>query len=119
MPLIRAFTGLRPAQGRADDVAAPPYDVMNEAEARKMVEGRPWSFLHISRPEVDLPIGVDPYAPEVYAKAAENLQKMVREKVLVRDDKPCFYVYRLNPKRVAAGKKGVEAKRIKTELKRK
>ncbi|MCU7851081.1 MAG: DUF1015 family protein [Candidatus Thiodiazotropha sp. (ex Monitilora ramsayi)] len=95
MPLIRAFTGLRPAQGRADDVAAPPYDVMNEAEAREMVEGRPWSFLHISRPEVDLPVGVDPYAPEVYAKAAENLQKMVREKVLVRDDKPCFYVYRL------------------------
>ncbi len=95
MPLIRAFTGLRPAPGRADDVAAPPYDVMNEAEAREMVKGRPWSFLHISRPEVDLPEGVDPYAPEVYAKAAENLQKMVGEGVLVRDQKPCYYVYRL------------------------
>ena len=95
MPLIRAFTGLRPAPGRADDVAAPPYDVMNEAEAREMVEGRPWSFLHISRSEVDLPEGVDPYAPEVYAKAAENLQKMVQEGVLVRDTKPCYYVYRL------------------------
>ncbi|MCU7842765.1 MAG: DUF1015 family protein [Candidatus Thiodiazotropha sp. (ex Monitilora ramsayi)] len=95
MPLIRAFTGLRPAPGRADDVAAPPYDVMNEAEAREMVEGRPWSFLHISRPEVDLPEGVDPYAPEVYDKAAENLQKMVQEGVLVRDTKPCYYVYRL------------------------
>jgi uncharacterized protein (DUF1015 family) len=95
MPLIRAFTGLRPAPGRADDVAAPPYDVMNEAEAREMVKGRPWSFLHISRPEVDLPEGVDPYAPEVYAKAAENLQKMVSDGVLVRDQKPCYYVYRL------------------------
>jgi uncharacterized protein (DUF1015 family) len=95
MPLIRAFTGLRPAPGRADDVAAPPYDVMNEAEAREMVKGRPWSFLHISRPEVDLPEGVDPYAPEVYAKAAENLQKMVGDGVLVRDQKPCYYVYRL------------------------
>ncbi|MEJ2593146.1 MAG: DUF1015 family protein [Candidatus Thiodiazotropha sp.] len=95
MPLIRAFSGLRPAPGRAADVAAPPYDVMNEAEAREMVVGRPWSFLHISRPEVDLPEGTDPYAPEVYAKAAENLDKMIREGVLVRDPKPCYYVYRL------------------------
>jgi uncharacterized protein (DUF1015 family) len=95
MPLIRAFPGLRPAPGRAADVAAPPYDVMNEAEAREMVSGRPWSFLHISRPEVDLPEGVDPYAPEVYAKAAENLGKMISEGVLVRDEKPCYYVYRL------------------------
>ena len=95
MPLIRAFPGLRPAPGRAADVAAPPYDVMNEAEAREMVVGHPWSFLHISRPEVDLPEGTDPYAPEVYAKAAENLQKMVQEGVLVRDARPCYYVYRL------------------------
>ena len=95
MPLIRAFPGLRPAPGRAADVAAPPYDVMNEAEAREMVQGRPWSFLHISRPEVDLPQGIDPYAPEVYAKAAENLQNMINEEVLVRDSGPCFYVYRL------------------------
>lgn len=95
MPLIRAFSGLRPAPGRAADVAAPPYDVMNEAEARKMVKGRPWSFLHISRPEVDLPEGVDPYAPEVYAKAAENLEHMLQEGVLARDLQPCYYVYRL------------------------
>jgi uncharacterized protein (DUF1015 family) len=95
MPLIRAFPGLRPAQGRAADVAAPPYDVMNEAEAREMVEGRPWSFLHISRPEVDLPKGTDPYAPEVYAKAAENLANMQHQGVLVRDPQACYYVYRL------------------------
>mgnify|MGYP000751873946 CR=1 FL=1 len=54
MPLIIPFRGLRPAPGRATEVAAPPYDVMNASEARSMVEGRPWSFLHISRPEVDL-----------------------------------------------------------------
>jgi uncharacterized protein (DUF1015 family) len=95
MPLIRAFPGLRPAPGHAADVAAPPYDVMNEAEARAMVEGRPWSFLHISRAEVDLPQGTDPYAPEVYAKAAENLAGMQREGILVRDARPCYYVYRL------------------------
>ncbi|MCG8083624.1 MAG: DUF1015 domain-containing protein, partial [Candidatus Thiodiazotropha taylori] len=95
MPLIRAFPGLRPAEGRAADVAAPPYDVMNEAEARQMAEGREWSFLHISRPEIDLPQGTDPYAPEVYQKAAENLARMQQEGVLIRDTKPCYYVYRL------------------------
>lgn len=95
MPLIKPFTGLRPAEGRADDVVAPPYDVMNAAEAREMVEGRPWSFLHISRPEVDLPVDTDPYSDEVYAKAAENLQKMISEGVLVRDPSDSYYVYRL------------------------
>jgi uncharacterized protein (DUF1015 family) len=95
MSLIRAFPGLRPAAGRAEEVAAPPYDVMSDAEARAMVEGRPWSFLHISRPEVDLPADVDPYAPEVYAKAAENLATMRREGVLTQDRHDCFYVYRL------------------------
>ena len=95
MPLIKPFTGLRPAVGRADDVVAPPYDVMNADEARQMVEGRPWSFLHISRPEVDLPVGTDPYSDEVYAKAAENLNTMVKEGVLVRDPKDSYYVYRL------------------------
>lgn len=95
MPLIKPFAGLRPAPGRAAEVAAPPYDVMNAAEAREMVHGRPWSFLHISRPEVDLPEDTDPYAPEVYAKARENLDRMVAEGVLVRDAAPRYYVYRL------------------------
>jgi uncharacterized protein (DUF1015 family) len=95
MPLIKPFAGLRPAPGRAAEVAAPPYDVMNADEARTMVQGRPWSFLHISRPEVDLPPDTDPYAPEVYAKARENLEHMLAEGVLERDPTPCYYVYRL------------------------
>ena len=95
MPLIKPFAGLRPAPGRAADVAAPPYDVMSTAEARAMVAGRPWSFLHISRPEVDLPEGTDPYAPAVYAKARENLEAMRLAGVLERDPAPCYYVYRL------------------------
>jgi uncharacterized protein (DUF1015 family) len=95
MPLVKAFRGLRPTPGRESDVAAPPYDVMSADEAREMVEGRPWSFLHISRPEVDLPLGTDQYAPEVYAKAAENLAKMREEGVLSQDDEPSYYVYRL------------------------
>jgi len=95
MPLIKPFAGLRPALGRASEVAAPPYDVMSAAEAREMVRDRPWSFLHISRPEVDLPEDTDPYAPAVYAKARQNLDRMIAESVLVRDDAPRYYVYRL------------------------
>jgi uncharacterized protein (DUF1015 family) len=68
---------------------------MSASEAREMVAGRPWSFLHISRPEVDLPEDTDPYAPAVYAKARENLDRMLAEGVLVRDESPRYYVYRL------------------------
>ena len=95
MPLIQPFRGLRPVTEHAEDVVAPPYDVLNTAEARERAEGRPWSFLHISKPEIDLPEGTDPFASEVYAKGAENLQKLVDEGILVRDDKPLYYVYRL------------------------
>jgi len=95
MALIRAFPGLRPVPGRAADVVAPPYDVLSTAEARVQVAGRPWSFLHVSRPEVDLPEGTDPYAPAVYAKASENMEKMRRAGVLAQDPTACFYVYRL------------------------
>jgi len=95
MSLIQAFRGLRPAAGQAGAIAAPPYDVLSSDEARQRAAGKPWSFLHISKPEIDLPREVDPYAPDVYAKAAENLQKMLAAGVLVRDDAPCYYAYRL------------------------
>jgi uncharacterized protein (DUF1015 family) len=95
MSLIRPFTGLRPVAGRAADVAAPPYDVLNTEEARQRAAGRQWSFLHISKPEIDLAEGTDPYSDEVYAKGAENLQRMIDEGVLARDEQPCYYFYRL------------------------
>jgi uncharacterized protein (DUF1015 family) len=95
MSLIQPFRGLRPAPGRAAEVAAPPYDVLSTEEARVRAAGKPWSFLHISKPEIDLPPGTDLHAPEVYAKAAENLQRMLVQKVLERDAKPCYYAYRL------------------------
>jgi len=95
MHLIRPFTGLRPSANRATEVAAPPYDVLSTDEARVRAAGKPWSFLHISKPEIDLPAGTNPYAPEVYAKAAENLKKMLAEGVLARDTAPCYYAYRL------------------------
>jgi uncharacterized protein (DUF1015 family) len=95
MHLIRPFAGLRPASGRAAEVIAPPYDVLSSDEARTRAAGKPWSFLHISKPEIDLPAGIDPYAPKVYAKAAENLGLMMRKGILVRDPAPCYYAYRL------------------------
>jgi uncharacterized protein (DUF1015 family) len=95
MPLIRPFAGLRPAPDRAADVAAPPYDVLNSSEARVRANGRPWSFLHISKPEIDLPEGTDPYDASVYAKGKENFDNMIAEGVLVQDSKPCYYLYRL------------------------
>ena len=95
MPLIKPFRGLRPVAGRADDVVAPPYDVMNRQEAKELADGRPWSFLHISRPEIDLPDEVDPYDASVYAKGKENLDRMVAEGVLAKDENESYYAYRL------------------------
>ncbi|MDH5388463.1 MAG: DUF1015 family protein [Gammaproteobacteria bacterium] len=95
MPLIRPFAGLRPVPERAEEVVAPPYDVLNSAEARERANGKPWSFLHISKAEIDLPEDTDPYDPAVYAKSAENLQKMLDEGILIREDKDCYYAYRL------------------------
>ncbi|MBL8492533.1 MAG: DUF1015 domain-containing protein [Rhodocyclaceae bacterium] len=95
MPLIQPFRGLRPVAGRAGDVAAPPYDVLSTEEARQRAAGRPWSFLHISKPEIDLPADTDPYAPEVYAKAVENLGRMLDARILARDPEARYYAYRL------------------------
>jgi uncharacterized protein (DUF1015 family) len=95
LTLIRPFRALRPAPGRAAEVLAPPYDVLSSMEARERAKGKPWSFLHISKPEIDLDPAIDPYDHAVYAKAAENLDRMVAAGVLVRDPKPCYYLYRL------------------------
>jgi uncharacterized protein (DUF1015 family) len=95
MHLIRPFAGLRPAYGRAAEVIAPPYDVLSTDEARTRAAGKPWSFLRISKPEIDLPEGTNPYAPQVYAKAMENLRLMLGEGILARDPARCYYVYRL------------------------
>jgi uncharacterized protein (DUF1015 family) len=87
---------LRPAPGRAAEVLAPPYDVLTTEEARTRAAGKPWSFLHVSKPEIDLPPGTDPHSPAVYAKGAENLARMVGAGVLVRDPAPGYYAYRLS-----------------------
>ncbi|HEY5167378.1 MAG TPA: DUF1015 family protein [Pseudolabrys sp.] len=95
MTLVKPFRALRPAPGRAAEVLSPPYDVLSSAEARDRAKGKPWSFLHISKPEIDLDPATDPYDRAIYAKAAENLKRMTASGILMRDSKPCYYVYRL------------------------
>ncbi|GAB4288186.1 MAG: DUF1015 family protein [Thiohalomonadaceae bacterium] len=95
MPLIRPFAGLCPAPNRAAEVAAPPYDVLDSNEARQRAAGKPWSFLHISKPEIDLAPDIDPYDPSVYAKGKENFDRMLSEGVLRQDPAPYYYLYRL------------------------
>jgi uncharacterized protein (DUF1015 family) len=93
--VIRAFRGLRPAPGRAADVLAPPYDVVSAEEARARAGGRPWSFLRVSRPEIGLPEGADPYSAAAYRQAADTFARMRAEGVLAQDQAPCYYIYRL------------------------
>jgi len=89
-PLIRPFTALRPRPEHAAAVAAPPYDVLSSEEARVRAAGKPYSFLHISKAEIDLPDDVDHYAPEVYAKSAQNLKNLIDEGILRRDTRIDF-----------------------------
>src|SRR6188472_1736174 len=93
--LVRPFAALRPTASSAAEVVAPPYDVVSTEEARALAVGRPRSFLHISRPEIDLPEGSSPYSDEAYAQGARNLERLIAERVLVREDKPTYYLYRM------------------------
>ena len=95
MATIRPFMAIRPAAPHAEAVAALPYDVMNSEEAREMVQGKPHSFLHIDKAEIDLPVGTDLYSDAVYAKAKENLEHMIQEGVFGQDTLPNLYIYRL------------------------
>ncbi len=95
LTLIKPFRALRPALGRGAEVLAPPYDVLSSAEARERAKGKPWSFLHVSKAEIDLDPAIDLHDPAVYAKASENLRRIIDAGVLVRDETPGYYVYRL------------------------
>jgi uncharacterized protein (DUF1015 family) len=93
--LIRPFAAMRPAAQYASAVAAPPYDVLSASEARARAAGNPWSFLHVSKAEIDLPEPIDPYSNAVYAKARSNWDRMIAGGVLARDPQPALYAYRL------------------------
>ena len=95
MAFIRPFNALRPQAERAPQVAAVPYDVVHTEEARTLASGNPWSFLHVSRPEIDLPAGTPIYSDEVYAKAGDNFAKLIRKCPLLVEETPSLYLYRL------------------------
>ena len=94
MATVKPFAALRPKPELAQKICELPYDVMSSEEARQIAAGNPLSFLHVSKPEIDLPTGTDPCAPEVYAKGRENFQKLIRDGALRQDPQPCFYLYR-------------------------
>lgn len=93
MAVIKAFKGYRPPEDKVLQVASRPYDVLNSKEARKEVEGNPWSFLHVVKPEVDLPEGVDLHSETVYNKGKENLEKLIQEGFFKQDEKDMLYIY--------------------------
>lgn len=95
MSLIQPFTALRPRPEYVQAVVAPPYDVLDTEEARARAADNPWSFLHISRPEIDFPAGTDPCMPAIYAKGRENLARMIDAGILHFDQQASYYVYRL------------------------
>src|SRR5437773_3811134 len=95
MAVIRPFAALRPPAERAAQVAAVPYDVVNTQEARALASGNPWSFLHVSRPEIDLPDGTAIYSDKVYANAVDNFEKLTNDCPLETEETPSLYLYRL------------------------
>ena len=95
MAVIRPFRALRPRPDRAQLVASVPYDVVNTDEARALADGNPLSFLHVSRPEIDLPAGTDIHSDAVYRKAVENFETLISNCPLEKEIAPSLYLYRL------------------------
>ncbi|MEP6919507.1 MAG: DUF1015 family protein [bacterium] len=95
MAVIHPFSALRPPADRAQQVSSVPYDVVNTEEARELAAGNPLSFLHVSRPEIDLPAGTDLYSDAVYRKALDNFQELIKSCPLETESLPSLYLYRL------------------------
>ncbi|MGL4849857.1 MAG: DUF1015 domain-containing protein [Clostridium sp.] len=94
MAKIKGFKGIRPVTELASQIAALPYDVMDSDEAREMVKGNPYSFLHVDKAEVDLDKDIDIHDEKVYEKARDNLNEMIEKNYLKEDENECLYVYR-------------------------
>lgn len=94
MSVLRPFRAVRPRPDLVERVAALPYDVMNSDEARQMVEGNPYSFLHVDKAEIDLDAGIDLYDPKVYQRAKKNMQAMLDGGILQEDGQANLYIYR-------------------------
>jgi uncharacterized protein (DUF1015 family) len=104
MAIIRPFKALRPTKEFAEKVASRPYDVLSTEEARIEAKDNPYSFLHITKSEIDLPENIDPHSPAVYQKANENLENFIHNGILGQENYPLFYIYQLvMPSRLAGG----------------
>ncbi|HMJ45772.1 MAG TPA: DUF1015 domain-containing protein, partial [Ferruginibacter sp.] len=95
MITITPFKALRPEPQFAKDVASRPYDVLSSSEAKIEAQGNPKSFLHITKSEIGLPEKTDVHSQQVYDKAKENLEAFISRNILFRENKPCYYIYRL------------------------
>ncbi|MEL7170829.1 MAG: DUF1015 domain-containing protein, partial [Bacteroidota bacterium] len=95
MATVHPFRALRPLPEHAEEVACVPYDVINTEEALQLAAGRPRSFLHVIRPEIDLPPGTDEHDEAVYAKGAENLRALAADEATIQEETPALYVYQL------------------------
>jgi uncharacterized protein (DUF1015 family) len=95
MAIISPFKALRPNIEFAKEVASPPYDVLSSEEARVLAKDHPNSFLHVTKSEIDMPIGLSIYDTSVYEKAKANLKAFVDNGILMMEDKPCYYIYEL------------------------
>ena len=95
MAIIKPFCALRPKPEFAKKVAAPPYDVLSSDEARELVKENPDSFLRVNKSEVDFPPDASIYSDEIYRKGKENLIRLFSDGIMIQDENPCFYLYRL------------------------
>lgn len=95
MAIIRPFNALRPTTELAQQVASKPYDVLSSSEARIEANDNQYSFLHVTKPEIDLSEAIDVYSTAVYEKAKTNLEKFISEGILFKEEKPCYYIYQL------------------------
>ncbi len=93
MVTIRPFKGYLANQDKCDKIISPAYDTLNSDEARVMAAGNPLSFLHVNKPEIDLPVETDPYSDDVYNKGRENLLKFIEDGLLVHDTEDRLYIY--------------------------
>ncbi len=93
MAIIKPFRAIRPIAEKAEKVAALPYDVMSSEEAREMVKGNPYSFLHVDKAEIDLDRSIDLYDTKVYQKAKQNMEQMVQNGIMIQDKQPLLYIY--------------------------
>lgn len=95
MELIKPFRGIRPQQQYAQQVVAPPYDVLDRDEAYQLAHDKPHSFLHIAKPEIDLARDVDAYSAEVYQRGAENFQQFLAKQIIAADQTASYYLYQI------------------------